>query len=142
MRRVALFTLTLLFLAGSTEAARKWFHCVGPNECQITQENRVGPLFKSGDARAAKKASVRVASVCVAAGFSYFQVLDESGREGKHAGPFGGWQAASKTIRARFFHEEVENSYPCSFGATPKYIEVARKIAAKNGYPWPVEKPE
>lgn len=146
MRRVALLAAVLVVLpAASLNAAKNWFHCLGPNECEITQENFFGPLLKSGDAKASKRATQRVASVCVAAGFSHYQILDRSEREGKRGFQgivSGGTQQASTTIRVKFFHEEVEDSYVCSFSATKEYIKKAKKVAAKNGYPWPVKPSE
>ena len=133
-------TVMLLFAAGSAGAAKKWFHCRSVDECEVTQENRVGPLFSSGDARASKKAAERVASVCIAAGFSHYQVIEEDQRSGKHGSYFKAMQKASHTIRAKFLHEEVEGSYSCAFSANEDYIKRAKKIAAKNGYPWPVER--
>jgi len=145
MKRIvyAATLMTLMaFVAGSAEAAKQWLHCYAADECEVTQENLIGPIFKSGDAKAARRASQRVASACVAAGFSHYQMLDTSSRDGKRGftGSLfrGGGQNASATIRAKFFHEEVEDSYACSFAATKEYTKQARKIGKKNGYPWPV----
>lgn len=144
MNRIAIVLSAILMalVAANVEAAKKWLHCYAVDECEITQENLIGPLFRSGDAKASKRASQRVASACMAAGFTHYQTVDSSSREGKRGfgGELfrGGGQNASTTIRAKFFHEEVEGSYPCSFAATKEYTKEARKIGKKNGYPWPV----
>lgn len=149
MKRIvhAVVLMTLMaFIAGNAGAAKQWFHCYSADECEVTQENLIGPIFKSGDAKAAKRASQRIASVCVAAGFSHYQMLEKSSRDGERgfsgnllgASWRGGGQQASATIHAKFFHEEVEGSYACSFAATKEYTKQARKIGKKNGYPWPI----
>lgn len=147
MKRIPIVfaAIFMALIAADVQAAKKWLHCFAANECEITQENLIGPLFRSGDAKAARRVSQRVASVCMAAGFTHYQMVDRSSRDGKRGftGQIfsGGGQNASATIRAKFFHEEVEDSYPCSFAATKEYTKEARKIGKKNGYPWPVAPP-
>ncbi|HSL16954.1 MAG TPA: hypothetical protein VLB51_03520 [Methylomirabilota bacterium] len=74
----------------------------------------------------------KAASLCLAAGYSHFEIIDQA----SHAG--GGFQAPNATITVKFFLGPGENRVDCEGKATEEYIEQASKKLEKRGYQGPV----
>ncbi len=86
--------------------------------------------------RAQKLVYTKTASLCVAAGYDYFEILHQESAAGQR------YEAANASIRVRYSREEGEDRIACERNADPQYIEQAREKLAKIGYEPPSESPE
>jgi hypothetical protein len=82
----------------------------------------------------------KAASVCVAAGYSYFKILDQESNASQQ------YEAANASVRVQFFQEDAEGRIDCEKNATSEYVEQAGEKLAKKGYqppeaPAPDEQP-
>lgn len=78
--------------------------------------------------KAMKLVYEKTASLCVAAGYSHFEILDQESNTGQQ------YESANASIRARFFRTDGEERINCEKNASPEYIAQARKKLAKRGY--------
>ncbi len=84
--------------------------------------------------RAQKLVYKKAASVCVAAGYSYFRILDQESNAHQQ------YEDANASVRVQFFFDDDEGRIGCDKNASYEYIEQARAKLAKRGYQ-PPEKP-
>ena len=70
----------------------------------------------------------KAASLCVAAGYSYFKILDqESNAAQEH-------DSANASARVQFYQADADERISCEKNASSEYIEQARAKLAKKGY--------
>ena len=73
----------------------------------------------------------KAASLCVAAEYSHFEIVNQE----SHAG--GGYEAANATVTVRFFHEAGDDRVACDVKASDDYVKEAREKLEKRGYTGP-----
>jgi hypothetical protein len=69
----------------------------------------------------------KAASLCLAAGFSHFEILGQESEANQVD------DSANASVRVRYFHEAGGERIDCSRNADPKYVEQAREKLAKQG---------
>jgi hypothetical protein len=70
----------------------------------------------------------KAASLCVAAGFEYFAILDQESNAAQE------YESANASVRVRFFHEDGDERIECTKNASPEYVQQAKAKLAKRGY--------
>lgn len=75
----------------------------------------------------------KAASLCVAAGYKYMEVIGQE----SHAG--GAWQSPNATVTIKFFSEGGGERIGCELKASDEYVIQATKKLASRGYSGPVE---
>jgi len=78
----------------------------------------------------------KTASLCVAAGFKYYAILDQESQAAQED------ESANASIRAQFFQGDADGRIECAKNASREYIGQAGEKLAKLGYVPPAEKPE
>ncbi len=78
--------------------------------------------------RAQKLVYEKAASVCVAAGYSYFRILDQESNASQQ------YESANASVRVQFFFDDDEGRIGCDKNASYEYVEQARAKLAKRGY--------
>ncbi len=79
-------------------------------------------------AKAMRMVYEKAASVCVAAGFSYFQILEQESEAAQED------DAGNASVRVQFFHEDGPDRIDCEKNASAEYVMQARNKLAKQGY--------
>ncbi len=77
----------------------------------------------------------KAASLCVAAGYSHLEILQQESEAAQHD------DSANASVRARFSFEDGEGRIGCEKNASAEYVEQARAKLAKRGVQ-PPERPE
>lgn len=75
----------------------------------------------------------KAASLCIAAGYSYMEVMEQE----SHAG--GGWEAPNATVTVKLYHERGDDRIACEMKSSREYIAQAKKKLDKRGYEGPVQ---
>ncbi len=78
--------------------------------------------------KAMKVVYEKTASLCVAAGYSHFEILDQESESGQQD------DTANASVRAQFFQTSGSGRVDCERNASSQYIEQARVKLAKIGY--------
>ena len=84
--------------------------------------------FLGSRGQAQRLVYTKVASLCIAAGFSQFKILEQESAASQQ------YESANATIQTQFFHDDGDGRIECERNADEKYIEQARKKLAKTGY--------
>lgn len=127
MKRITgtvLLTVVLLVLEVSPAHAVISFTQLDDNT--FTVSHRVKGLGSRG--KATKLVFTKAASLCVAAGYSYYQLLDQESEASQQ------YQAANASVTVRFFLDEGQSRISCDSGAGPEYVEEARDKLERQGY--------
>lgn len=74
----------------------------------------------------------KAASLCVAAGYTYFEILQQESQAGSE------YEVANASIRVRFSQAGGGERLECDKSADPQYIDEASTRLAKMGYQPPV----
>jgi len=96
------------------------------DENTFTVSHRVKGLGSRG--KATRLVFTKAASLCVAAGYSYYQLLDQKSEASQQ------YQAANATVTVRFFFDDGQNRISCDSGSDPEYVEEARNKLQGRGY--------
>ncbi len=85
--------------------------------------------------KATKLVYQKAASLCIAAGYSQFKILDQESNASQQ------YEAANASARVQFFQQDGEGRIDCEKNATAEYVEQAEVKLAKIGYrpPAPAE---
>lgn len=89
--------------------------------------------------KATKMVYTKAASLCIAAGYSYFKILDQESQAAQQ------YEAANASIRVRFYlkdDEEDDDRIGCERNADPDYVAQARKKLQKMNYEPPTKEEE
>lgn len=78
--------------------------------------------------KAMKMAYEKVASLCVAAGYSHYSILDEESGAAQEG------QAGNASVRAKFFLSGGDDRIECRRNANKEYIQQARQKLERQGY--------
>ena len=81
--------------------------------------------------KAMKMVYEKAASLCVAAGYEYYAILDQESQATQEH------EAANASARVRFFFEGGDDRIDCRGSANPEYIQDAGRKLTKQGYVWP-----
>ncbi len=91
--------------------------------------------FVGSRGRAQKLVYEKAASVCVAAGYAQFKILDqESNASQQH-------ESANASVRVQFYQEDAEGRIGCEKNARQEFVAQASAKLAKRGYQ-PPEPPD
>ena len=85
--------------------------------------------------KAMKLVYEKTASLCVAAGYTHFEILGQESETGQRD------DSANASIRAQFFLDDGDGRVECERNASSEYIEQARQKLAKDGYQPPERGP-
>jgi len=78
--------------------------------------------------RAMKMVYTKAGSLCIAASYSHFKILEQESQAGQQ------YDAANASVQVQFFHASGEGRLECKKNSDPEYIEEARKKLARKGY--------
>ncbi len=78
--------------------------------------------------KAMKLVYTKTASLCVAAGFSHMEILEQESETGQAD------DSANASIRAQFYFADGEDRVGCERNSDPEYIQQASVKLAKQGY--------
>jgi hypothetical protein len=81
--------------------------------------------------KAAEMVYTKAASLCIAAGFTHYRLLDQASQASQQ------YQAANATVTVRFYFEDGQDRISCEPAADPEYIEEARAKLERQGYQAP-----
>lgn len=135
MNRAAAFFVSIAIVCTPTWAAALKFAKLTDNQFIIHHQK--GMSFGSGETKATKTAYTKAASVCIAAGFTHFEVQDLSISGAVAAGAYGGGRPAAADLRVKFYTNpaaalaEEKSLLECQSMADPEYIELAKVKLAK-----------
>jgi len=134
MKRLFPVFLFLLLTVAEVASAVMTFEQLDGNTFSLSHQVK----WIGGRGQAMEVVHEKVASLCVAAGYSYYQIIDQE----SHAG--GAYQAANATVTVKFFLEKAEDRIECRVSATEDYIKQAKTKLEKRGYEGPtaVTEPE
>lgn len=114
----------LLVLSARPAQAVITFHQLDQNT--FTVSHRVKGFGSRG--KAMELVYRKGASLCIAAGFSHYQLIDQQSQASQQ------YEAANATVTLRFYFEGGEDRIACQPGSEPEYIEEARAKLQKMGY--------
>ena len=123
VRLIVVCSIAMLLSTSAATAATLRFQRLGEDRFVVSHNVKLG-----GANKAVKMAYKKAASLCVAAGFSYFEVL------GQEVGRPSQYQFAGGTLQVRFKHERTEGGLEldCKENAEPRYVELAKKKLTKS----------
>lgn len=76
-------------------------------------------------------AYTKAASLCVAAGYSHFEILQQESEAEQSD------DSANASLRVRFYPQDGEDRIDCARNADPKYVRQAEEKLRKRGYSLP-----
>lgn len=128
MRTLVFFVVTLLVLPQAAFAVISF--------TQLDQDifiisHRVKIIGSRGKAQ--KLVYTKAASLCEAAGYSYFKILDQESNASQQ------YEAANASVRVQFYQTDGEARIGCEKSSDAKYVEQARQKLAKIDYEPPAE---
>ena len=113
--------LVLILCVGSVSAVTR-VQKLAENRYLLTLKKLTG---YGGEGRVLRKLNVKAASLCIVAGFQWFEVKDRS----SHGRGF--FKTAAGTYEVHFYHDESEDLIDCEALATDKEKRVMVKAYAK-----------
>lgn len=78
--------------------------------------------------KAMKLVHEKTASLCIAAGYSHFEILEQESQSGQQ------YESANASIRAQFFFADGPGRIGCERNANPDYVEQAGDKLREQGY--------
>ena len=123
MRIVALFVVALLFVPQVAQAVITFTQL---DDDLFVVSHRVKLI--GSRARAMKFAYEKAASLCVAAGFSHFRILDQESEAGQED------DAANASVRVRYYFADGEERIDCEENASSEYVGQAGEKLRAMGY--------
>jgi hypothetical protein len=127
MRKLVPVLLILVLTVAQVASAVITFEQLDGNTFTVSHQVK----WIGGRGQAMQVVYEKVASLCVAAGFTHYQIVDQA----SHAG--GGYQAANATVTVKFFLEGAEDRVECGVRATEEYVKQAQAKLEKRGYEGP-----
>ena len=127
IRRLALIQLAALLTL--TPAAFATITFTQLDDDVFTVSHRVKGFGSRG--KASRLVYEKAASLCVAAGFSHYSILDQESQASQE------YESANATVRVKFFFADGDDRIDCASGANPEYIDEAGVKLAKQGYVTP-----
>lgn len=121
-------TATLILLLGLTisTSASAVITFTQLDDAVFTVSHRVKAIGSRG--KATKMVYIKAASLCVAAGYSYYQVLDQESAAAQE------YESANATVRVRFHLADGSDRIDCAVTADPQYVDEARAKLRSQGY--------
>jgi hypothetical protein len=123
MRVSTVFVIALLALAQSAQAVITFTQL---DDDIFVISHRVKFIGSRG--KATKLVYEKAASLCVAAGYSYFKILDQESNASQQ------YESANASVRVQFFLDDDEGRIGCEKNASSEYVEQAGEKLAKQGY--------
>ena len=125
-------SLCLLALA-APEASRAVITFSQLSDTIFVVSHRVKFIGSRGQAM--RLAYTKAASLCVAAGFAHFEILQQESQAGSE------YETANSSIRVKYSMSEGNESLDCEKNADPEYIVEAQAKLLKMGYQPPEPEP-
>ncbi len=126
-RQWAVSALVLAFLLPAAARATITFKQL--DEGMFVVSHRVKLIGSRGQAM--DLAYTKAASLCVAAGYSHFEILQQESEAGQAD------DSANASVRVRFYFEGGGDRIDCSRNADAKYVQQAQDKLKKQGYTSP-----
>lgn len=120
----AVLAAALLVLSARPAQAVITFHQLDQNT--FTVSHRVKGFGSRG--KAMELVYTKGASLCIAAGFSHYQLIDQQSQASQQ------YEAANATVTLRFYFEGGKDRIACQPGSDPEYVEEARAKLQKMSY--------
>ena len=130
MKKLVVFFLALIFLPQAAPAVITFTQL---DDDIFVISHRVKIIGSRG--KAMRLVYEKSASLCVAAGFTHFKILDQESNASQR------YDSANASIRVQFFFEDGEERIDCEKNASREYINQASAKLAKRGYE-PPERPD
>jgi hypothetical protein len=127
-----LVSILLLLLASSAAFAVITFTQLDDDIFVIS--HRIKVVGSRG--RAMKLVYEKAASLCVAAGYAHFAILDQESAAAQE------YEAANASVRVQFYDEDAEGRMGCEQNASAEYVAQAHEKLARQGYRRPEPAPE
>ena len=89
--------------------------------------------FIGSRGKAQKLVYTKAASLCIAAGYSHFTILDQESNASQQ------YESANASARVQLFQVDAEGRIDCDRNSDPEYVEQARAKLARVGYRPPLE---
>lgn len=100
----------------------------------FTVSHRVKVIGSRG--KATKMVYTKAASLCEAAGFSFYRVMKQESEASQKD------DAANASLRVRFYFDDADDRLSCHRSADPQYVQEARAKLQKRGYVAPEAPPQ
>jgi hypothetical protein len=121
--------LLLAAIAGTAARADVKFTRLDADQFVISHRKQT---LLGAEAKAMKTLYGEVASICVAAGFKYFDVKSQDVQERQQGGLWGGGRGASGTVEAKFHQDKINDDViECQPLSDPKKVDLAKKKLEK-----------
>jgi len=131
--RALIASLSLLVLSASSVSAVITFTQLDDDTFVVS--HRVKGIGSRG--KATEMVYTKAASLCVAAGYAYYRILDQESQAAQED------EAANASVRVRFFLEDGDDRISCHPGSTAVYISESHEKLQNQGYrPPPPAPPE
>jgi hypothetical protein len=135
MNRAVRFLVLIAVVCTPAWAAALKFTKLTSNQFIIHHQK--GMSFGTGEAKTTKTAYTKAASMCIAAGFTHFEVQDLNVSGAVSGGAYGGGKTASADVRVKFYRDpepavvDEKSLLECQSMADPEYIELAKTKLAE-----------
>ncbi len=126
MRKILLISALVLGVANGCFATLT-FQQLDDNTFSVSHKVK----WVGGRGQALELVYEKAASLCVAAGFTHFELV------GQASNAPGFFQDANATLTVKFFQRDGEDRIECAMKATENYIAQASKKLDKRGYKGP-----
>lgn len=123
MRPVCALTVALLFVATAAPAVITFTQL---DDDVFVVSHRIKVVGSRG--RAMKLVYEKAASLCVAAGYSHFQILDQESAAAQE------YETANASVRVQLYFHDAEGRIECAQSASDEYVAQAREKLARQGY--------
>ncbi|MDX1504017.1 MAG: hypothetical protein R3325_16785 [Thermoanaerobaculia bacterium] len=125
-RRLLICVLSAAFLAGPAAAILTFTQL---DDDVFVVSHRVKVIGSRG--KAMRMVYTKAASLCVAAGFTHYQVLSQESEAAQED------EAANASVRVRYFVGDGDDRISCQAAAEQEYVQEARAKLAHRGYQRP-----
>lgn len=92
----------------------------------FTVSHRVKIIGSRG--KATKMVYTKAASLCKAAGYSYYRILNQESEASQKD------DSANASLRVKFYFDDAEDRLDCESAADPQYVHEAQTKLTKKGY--------
>lgn len=124
MRRVLVFAVAASLILPQMASAVITFTQVDDDVFVVSHRIKV----IGSRAKAMRMAYEKTASLCVAAGFSHYRLLEQESQAAQQ------YETSNATVQVQFYFEDGDGRVECERAANPEYIQQAHEKLAKFGY--------
>jgi hypothetical protein len=121
-----LVTAAVLVAVGASAPASAVITFTQLDEDVFVVSHRIKGIGSRG--RAVKLVHEKAASLCIAAGFSHYEVLEQESQAGQE------YEVANASLQVRYFFSDGKDRLDCRTGSSAEYIAQAREKLAARAY--------